>query len=258
MTPTIAMALYNSFGPKTMFLSGAVMGTISFILALFVKERYQRPKAVEKTTEKKRPGFRFGRGFALMILLPSLVNFFVLFGDSAVQSFLIPCGMSRGIGQISLYFMVNQLVVIFTRLAVDRLIIRIPKRSCILVGLLMAAVGTALIAAAYSLPMMLLSAVLLGLGYTAVTQVLQAEVLLTSPVERRGVAGTTFMLLGNIGGMGTALWGRVSSGAGYGATYILAGAATLLGCLFHGVYWRKRQEGGIGCKFTAKEAETAR
>ncbi len=95
----------------------------------------------------------------------------------------------------------------------------------------------------------------IGLGHTAVTQVLQAEVLLTSPADRRGVASTTFMLLGNIGGMGTALWGAVSSGAGYAAAYTLAGAATLLGCLFHGVYWRKRQDDGAERKFTIKEAE---
>ena len=257
VTPTIAMALYNSFGPKVMFLSGAVMGTISFILAIFVKEHYQRPAAQEKSTKEKRPGFRFDRGFALLILLPSLVNFFVLFGNSAVQSFLTPCGLSRGIEQISLYFMVNQFVVIAARLTVGRVITRVPKRLCILAGLLMTAGGTALIAIAYSLPMMLLSAVLLGLGHTAVTQVLQAEVLLTSPADRRGVASTTYMLLGNIGGMGTALWGAVSSGAGYGVTYALAGAATLLGCLFHGVYWRKRQDNSAERKFTAKEVKTA-
>lgn len=255
VTPTIAMALYNSFGPKVMFLSGAVMGAVSFALSLFVKEHYQRPATEENQEKKERPAFRFDRSFAFLILLPSLVNFFVLFGNSAVQSFLTPCGLSRGIAQISFYFMVNQFVVILARLAVGRVITRLSKRICILAGLLMTAVGTGLIAFAYNLPLMLLSAVLLGLGHTAATQILQAEVLLTSPADRRGIASTTFMLLGNIGGMGTALWGGISSAAGYMTTYVLAGAATLLGCVFHGAYWKKRQDGDTK-KFVAKGVET--
>ena len=90
---------------------------------------------------------------------------------------------------------------------------------------------------------MLLAAALLGLGQTAATQILQAEVHLTSPADRRGVAGTTYMLLGNIGGAGTGLWGAVSSAAGYGVTYALAGGPALLGWIFHGAYWGQRKKG---------------
>ncbi|WP_160643156.1 hypothetical protein [Neglectibacter sp. X4] len=52
----------------------------------------------------------------------------------------------------------------------------------------------------------------------------------------------SFMLMGDIGnGAGTAIWGAVSAGAGYVLTYALAGVSTLMGCLFHGVYWTKRK-----------------
>ena len=40
--------------------------------------------------------------------------------------------------------------------------------------------------------------------------------------------------------VGAAIWGAVSAGAGYVLTYALAGASTLMGCVFHGVYWMKR------------------
>ena len=88
---------------------------------------------------------------------------------------------------------------------------------------------------------MMISAVLVGVGITAVTQLLQVEVMLAVPNERRGLASTAFMLMGDIGnGAGAAIWGAVSAGAGYVLTYALAGASTLMGCLFHGVYWKKR------------------
>ena len=127
----------------------------------------------------------------------------MLFGNSAVQSFLTPCGLSRGIQQISLFFLVNQGVVILARLLVGRVLERFSKRVCVLCGLWMTAGGTLLIAVAAHLPAMLVAAALLGLGQTAATQILQAEVLLTSPEDRRGVAGTTYSCsLGNIGGAG--------------------------------------------------------
>ena len=246
VTPTIGLFLYETFGPQVMFLSGAAMGAVSFVLSLFVTERYHRPQ--EARGERERSSFRFDRAFVTMILLPSLVNFFVLFGNSAVQSFLTPCGLSRGIQQISLFFLVNQGVVILARLLVGRVLERFSKRVCVLYGLWMTAGGTLLIAVAAHLPAMLVAAALLGLGQTAATQILQAEVLLTSPVDRRGVAGTTYMLLGNIGGAGTGLWGAVSSAAGYGITYALAGGATLLGWIFHGAYWGQRKKGEAPCE----------
>ena len=33
---------------------------------------------------------------------------------------------------------------------------------------------------------------------------------------------------------------KLDQGAGYVLTYALAGASTLMGCVFHGVYWMKR------------------
>ena len=44
VTPTIGLFLYETFGPQVMFLSGAAMGAVSFVLSLFVTERYHRPQ----------------------------------------------------------------------------------------------------------------------------------------------------------------------------------------------------------------------
>ena len=162
VTPTIGLFLYETFGPQAMFLSGAAMGTVSFVLSLFVTERYHRPQ--EARGERERSSFRFDWAFVTMILLPSLVNFFVLFGNSAVQSFLTPCGLSRGIQQISLFFLVNQGVVILARLLVGRVLERFSKRVCVLCGLWMTAGGTLLIAVAAHLPAMLVAGGPAGAG----------------------------------------------------------------------------------------------
>ncbi|QQR29057.1 MFS transporter [Acutalibacter muris] len=176
------------------------------------------------------------------MLLPSLVHLFLYIGNSAVSNFLTPCGLSRGLAQISLYFFVNNIAVIVARLTVGRLIVYLSKKTCILLGVLLSAGGTALIAVARNMPLMLLSAVLMGLGLTAAAQLLQAQVMLTTPSEHRGVASTVFTFMGDIGtGAGAALWGALSAGAGYTVTYLLAGASTLAGGVFHGAYWKRNR-----------------
>lgn len=242
VTPTVGLAIYNNLGPKAMFWSAVIMGFIAFALALPVKEHYQRPAQPEKSESKPKTSLRLDKVFLALVLLPSMISLFIYIGNSSIMSFLTPCGLERGIEQISLYFLVNNLAVIVARLAVGRVIAYVPKRTCILTGIILCGLGTGLIAFAYNLALMMISAVLVGVGITAVTQLLQVEVMLAVPNERRGLASTTFMLMGDIGnGVGAAIWGTVSAGAGYVLTYALAGTSTLMGCLFHGVYWMKRK-----------------
>ena len=242
VTPTIGLAIYNNFGPEAMFWSAVIMGLISFALSLPIKEHYQRPAQPEKNEPRQKAGLRLDKVFLTLVLLPSMISLFIYVGNAAVMSFLTPCGLERGIEQISLYFLVNNLAVIVSRLTVGRVIAYVPKRTCILFGIILCGLGTGLIAVASNLALMMLSAVLVGVGITAVTQLLQVEVMLAVPSERRGLASTAFMLMGDIGnGAGAAVWGAVSAGAGYVLTYALAGVSTLVGCLFHGTYWKKRK-----------------
>lgn len=244
VAPTIGLAIYNNVGPQALFISSAVTGFLSFFFSLFIKEHYHPAPRAESTQSKETKKIGFDRVLLLLVLLPSLVHLFLYIGNSAVSNFLTPCGLSRGLEQISLYFFVNNIAVIAARLMVGRLIGFLSKRTCILLGMLLSAGGTALIAVAHTMPLMLLSAVVMGLGLTASTQLLQAQVMLTTPGEHRGVASTVFTFMGDIGtGAGAAVWGAVSANAGYTPTYLLAGLSTLAGCVFHNIYWVKKRDG---------------
>lgn len=241
VAPSIGLAVYNSFGPRALFISSAVTGFMSFFFSLFIKEHYHPAPGAQAEPGRKTKKARFDRAL-LLVLLPSLVHLFLYIGNSAVSNFLTPCGLSRGLEQISLYFLVNNIAVIAARLTVGRLIVYLSKKTCILLGVLLSAGGTALIAVARNMPLMLLSAVLMGLGLTAAAQLLQAQVMLTTPGEHRGVTSTVFTFMGDIGtGAGAALWGALSAGAGYTVTYLLAGTSTLAGGVFHGAYWKRNR-----------------
>lgn len=239
VTPAIGLAFYNNYGPAAMFLSGAVMGGISFILSFFIEEHYRRPAAVQAAGGGAKISVISLELLPVMVL-PMLVNLIICFGNSAVGNFLTPCGLSRGLGQISIYFIVNQGVCIVTRLLVGSVLGRISKRTCTLAGIFLAGAGTAVIAFSYNMLFMIVSAVLVGVGFTVVTQIFQAESFSTVPGDCRGLAGTAFMLSGSIGsGLGSLVWGAVSAGMGYTAAYVLAGVSAFVSFVFHRMYWRK-------------------
>ena len=204
VAPSIGLAVYNDLGRQALFISSTVTGFMSFFFSIFIKEHYHPAPHAPAEPGRKTKKARFDRALLLLVLLTSLVHLFLYIGNSAVSNFLTPCGLSRGLEQISLYFLVNNIAVIAARLTVGRLIVYLSKKTCILLGL------------------------------TAATQLLQAQVMLTTPGEHRGVASTVFTFMGDIGtGAGAALWGALSAGAGYTVTYLLAGASTLAGGVFH-------------------------
>lgn len=235
VAPSIGLALYETFGPTALFASAAVVGGAGFVLTWFIGEHYERPaEKVQKTSSK------LSKAMIVVTLLPMLVYAVLNFNNSAVGNFLTPCGLSRGLQGISLYFIVNQGVCIAARLLLGRALGFMSKKTCTCIGILLAAVGTAIIAVADNMALMLLSAVLVGLGVTAVTQIYQAESFAVVPSDRKGLASIAFILLGNVGsGAGATVWGALSTGAGYFVTYLLAGASALIGFVFHALYWKK-------------------
>ena len=124
-----------------MFLSAAVLGLTAFMLSFFVRDHYRRPESrgEERKPEREKTGSGLKGSLLVLILLPSAVNLFALTSKSAIDSFLTPCGLSRGLEQISLYFLVNNLTVICARLLMGRVISRFSKRACVFTGLLLAA-----------------------------------------------------------------------------------------------------------------------
>lgn len=241
VTPSIGLAIYENLGSIALFITATAAALISFLLALPITERYHKP-AAPKAAEKQKKSFRIDSAFLLMVLVPSMISFFLYVGNSAITNYLTPCGLSRGLGQISLFFLVNNLAVIVARLLVGRVIAFLSRNALIHIGLVLCAGGTALLAIAHDMALVFLAAVLIGVGITAVSQLLQVQVMTSVSDDRRGLANTVFMLLGDIGnGAGAAIWGAVSAGAGYALTYALAGASTLFASLFQGVYQRNRK-----------------
>ena len=237
VAPAVCTTVYKALGATAFFALAAVFAAISSLFCFFLKDNY-RPQPAAKAERVSPKHFALNL-FEVSALLPSLISFFILFGSSSISNFLLPYGETLGIANISLYFTVNNVVIILTRLIMGRLTERISGRRLITAGLVLAVAGTALIAAANNLPLMLLASVLIGVGTTFTGQLIQVEVLSNAEENRRGVASATLALFQDVGtGLGAVVWGGLTSFS-YTLVYALSAVTTALGIGVHALNKKK-------------------
>lgn len=227
LASTVGMAVYRNLGSTALFLLCSITSGVAVILAAMVKEVYQ-PTA----GQTGKTAFTWNSILEVSALTPSFICLFLMFGNSSVTNFLTPCGLSRGLTNISLFFTVNTTVACLARMFVGRITARAGQRRTLAGAIILSAASFAVIGMARHMAFMYLAAVTLGIGATLVSQLTQVYVLERIPQNRRGVANTTWMLSGEIGtGAGSLVWGFVSMEAGYLWTYLLSGATVIFGLI---------------------------
>ena len=166
----------------------------------------------------------------LSAVVPSAIYMFVYFGYSSITNFVTPYGISKGMADISLFFTINTLTVIFARLLAGRAARILGIVNTIYLGIGLSVCSSVIISFMNSSLLMVLASVLLGIGITFVIQLAQVYVLSHADEHRRGAANTTWMLLGDLGtGLGSMVWGCASTGFGYFITYLLSAAVMGIG-----------------------------
>lgn len=227
VAPAVSAIVYEAVGATAFFVIAAAFAAASSLFCFFLKELY-RPQKAEKQARRSARELAAGT-FEITALIPALTSFFLMFGSSAISNFLLPCGAERSIANISLYFTVNSVVVIILRLFMSKISQRFSAKSLVCAGLVLAAAGTGLIAIANSLTVILVASVLVAIGTTFVTQLIQVEILSGTPEHRRGVANATLAIFQDVGtGAGATVWGNLTQ-LGYGFVYALSALITLLG-----------------------------
>lgn len=234
VTPTIGLWLYRNYGHNALFLVSTITAVISVFFGSLITDHYQ-PEKEESTDQKVQ--FRLPKISTVLefsIFIPSLVALFAMLGNSSVTNFLAVGGLERGITNISLFFMVNNVTMIITRLLVGRASRKFGINTLLSTGILLSVIGTAIIAFSFNISFMLIAAVLLGIGFTIIIQLLQVKILDHVSDNRRGVANSTFMLFNDIGtGAGASLWGSVSTHFGYIWTYLLSALTFLISWMIY-------------------------
>lgn len=224
--PTLGLFVYKSLGANALFILATCTALVATVLAAAVTDFYVPQKSRHTWKEK----MSIKQIIELSAVVPSAIYMFVYFGYSSITNFVTPYGISKGMADISLFFTINTLTVIFARLLAGRAARILGIVNTIYLGIGLSVCSSVIISFMNSSLLMVLASVLLGIGITFVIQLAQVYVLSHADEHRRGAANTTWMLLGDLGtGLGSMVWGCASTGFGYFITYLLSAAVMGIG-----------------------------
>ena len=219
--PALGVMLMQRYSFPVLFFAAAGVALVSVALALLVREpvRSAPPAAAN-------PGEGLIERSALF---PALVLTLATITYGSIVSFLPLFATKQGIGNPGVFFTVFAFVLIVARGFTGRLSDRYGRAATIAPGLLLAALGLAMLSTASSLAAFLGVAVLYGLAFAAFQPALMALVVDRAAPHRRGAAMGTFSSAMDLGiGLGSVIWGVVAQLAGYEAMYLASAAVALL------------------------------
>ena len=227
--PAAALLIFHSTDIKTAFAIAAAIAAFGLVASGFLS--YEHQPAVQPSGESGVPAPtgstpltpqkpRLSFGYESTALPASLVMLFVAFAYSGIVTFLPAYAGTLGIAHISHYFIVYAVVLLGTRIFVDRITKTRHISVLLLPGILLMAAAFVLLGLGKTLPFFLLAAVFYGVGYGAVQPTLNALVISACPPTRRSAANSTFFSAMDLGiGLGAMAWGLLSHAFGYPAIF---------------------------------------
>jgi MFS family permease len=220
--PSIGLSLVNSVGYRNMFLIAFVFTFSATILSLFV-----RPIPIVKKEQSK---FRFKDLIDMKTVPVSLIGLCNAVAYASVTAFLVIHAESRGVVNIGLFFTIYAVTLLAVRPIMGRAADKYPLRYTIYPANVLILVSLVMIAAANSLWMFLVAAVLLGIGFGGAQPVLQAESLRGVSPDRRGAASATYTMGQSSGfAIGPMVAGFLSVPFGYGNMFLAMSLSSILG-----------------------------
>lgn len=235
VAPALGLFLITRFNFTALFFSSASATIIATLLALLIT--YQRVTQPDlPATIKTKPVL-----FEKSAFRPSLVIFFITMTYGAIVSFLALYAAQLGIANIGPFFTVYAITLMIIRPLFGRLadkkgfdIVMIPGILCILTTML-------LLAKAQSLELLLIAAVVYGVGFGAVQPSLQAMAVMNVPFNRRGAANGTLYSAFDLGiGLGSVVWGAVAEASSYSMMYLWAALPALIALILYITLGRRK------------------
>lgn len=240
--PSVGLWMLSAFGYSTSFLVGAGLMLISALLALrLTSPPPQRARDVR---------FRWSSFVAREALLPAAIMFFLAGAFSAVNTFIVLYGESRGVDQIGLFFAAYAVFILVSRPLAGAIGDTRGMPVVILPGMIMFAISFVIIANVDSLLGFLIAGAVSALGYGICQPAVQTLALTSVAPSRRGLASNTnyigvdlgYLIMPIVGGWIVAM--DVNAGAtstdAYSAMYLTFIIPVALGLMLFVLSLRRR------------------
>lgn len=220
----IGLNVMKQAGFGTLTIIGTVTVALIFPILLLTRSipPERRPPGPAGASRKKQP-------FHPKLLFPALLNVILSITYSGLLGFIALFGEAVHLEQVGLFFLFNAVTIIMIRPVSGRVFdsrghaaVLIPAAVCVIASL-------TILSYTASIPLLIVSALLYGLGFGAIQPTIQAWMIRLVPKEQYGMANSMFYNSTDLGvAAGALLLGAISAATGYADMYRYAAGFMIL------------------------------
>ncbi|MDQ6423443.1 MFS transporter [Paenibacillus sp. LHD-117] len=242
--PVIGLNVMKQAGFGTLTLVGAAVAALVLPILRFSRSGSERVRSAPSIAATAKP-LSSKPGFNRRLLFPALLNFILSITYSGLLSYLALFGDFVHIEQVGLFFLFNAVTIILIRPVSGKLFDRRGHMTVLLPAGVCVAISMLLLSQATSMPILIASALIYGLGFGAIQPTIQAWMLHSSAQEQYGTANSLFYNSTDFGvAIGAIVLGAISSATNYAVMYLYSAGFmamfVLLGAVQH-LAARKRE-----------------
>lgn len=244
--PAFGLFLWKDKNITVLLLAACIISVLSLIFAITmrVSQPKQNSKNLAANTEPtKKKKMQFSDFVEVKALPIAILAFLLAFSYSSLSGFLASFTTEIKQTQVaSLFFVVFAMMIVVFRPIVGKAFDKYKEHYLYYPAILMFGVGLIMLGQSHSGKMVLLSALIMGIGYGALFSCFQALTVKISPIHRRGIATATFLLFFDLGyGVGSYFMGVIASIVSYSMMYEVAGIITLLSVILYYLFHHRPQ-----------------
>ena len=238
--PQFGSMIADRWGIDVNFLIAAAFNFIAVVIICFLPYTSEEKKNQDK---KISLGDFFGKELIVYVILVAILSL----GNGTLSYYLKSYGDYRGIANISLFYTVTSIVMLFSKPQSGKLHDRKGIQFILYPGYILDAAAFFLIGQAKVLPVVLTAAVLKAIGQGCSTTAIQSECVRTLGKERSGVAVSTCYIGQDIGNaLGPTMAAYMISAQGYEFMFFMNAVFLLCGLVIFHFYYSmvlKKQNG---------------
>lgn len=234
LAPPLGGALLPRLDFSLLFIVSALVAALSLLVATPIRE------AARTTNPQKTPGF-LDTLSERYVWVPCLLALAVGLPWGSLMNFLPLFGVERGIANVGLFFTAYGLMAITARMPLGRLSDRVGRMTVIVPATMLLSLALAGLKVVGSVELLIVVAILYGLGDSGTWTAMMALVVDEAPLEVRGTAIGVLYACFDLGvGLGGVAMGPVAGTVGYGGMYLLLALIALAGVAAFAGLMRKK------------------
>lgn len=227
--PAAGMSIMRNFNFTTLALIGAGIIVLMFPLLLsskaysFGRASFTRKQQSEKSTKQ------WNKMLVFPIYFPAILNILLSITYSGILSFIAVYGEQLQLAEVGLFFLFNALTILLVRPIAGKIfdkkgpiIVLIPAACFVVVSMLILSYTT-------SMGILIVSALLYGVGFGSIQPTLQAWMLKSVTKKDYGTVNSMFYNATDIGvALGAIILGVIATASSYATMYRLSSLAMII------------------------------